>query len=322
MFKRWIEDEGANREASEEMGENINDVISYREIEKDEVQNKFFRIDIRSSLEPALGELVHYRKVLGKHKGLEILHALLRRPVREPGSLSRGGPSQSLRIRDGSLLLWTQGGQGNIQAASGNGGLELVGEVLQGHLGTQNQVNSYPVIHEDLEKTNSDLPVVADHSHCSPKPTRAFSMGLRMLMPQRGPYVQGIINDFLRKSKLQCSSHLEILLPFATRKESLDVLLRPKKAREGKRRGENKEKEKDDAGSHKAWELPGSGARQQSQGSGQPRAHADVREAHGLGLSGRLLSGGLPDKLHFTRPALARSTPRSAGEQKPQLCGL
>lgn len=57
MFKRWIEDEGANREASEEMGENINDVISYREIKKDEVQNKFFRIDIRSSLEPALGRL-------------------------------------------------------------------------------------------------------------------------------------------------------------------------------------------------------------------------------------------------------------------------
>ncbi|KAI5946249.1 26S proteasome non-ATPase regulatory subunit 3 [Manis javanica] len=56
-------------------------------------------------------------------------------------------------------------------------------------------------------------------------------------------------------------------------------------------------------------------------GSGQPRTHADVREARGLGLSGRRLSGGLPDKLHFTRPALARSTPRSAGEQKPQLCG-
>lgn len=42
MFEGWLEEEGINKEDEEEMGENINDVISYREMEKVEVQNEFF----------------------------------------------------------------------------------------------------------------------------------------------------------------------------------------------------------------------------------------------------------------------------------------
>lgn len=42
MFKGWVEEEDINKEDPEEMGENINDFISYREIKKVEVQNEFF----------------------------------------------------------------------------------------------------------------------------------------------------------------------------------------------------------------------------------------------------------------------------------------
>ena len=46
MFKGWLE-EGVNREDLEDMGQNINDIISYREIKNVQVQNDFFRIDIK-----------------------------------------------------------------------------------------------------------------------------------------------------------------------------------------------------------------------------------------------------------------------------------
>ena len=48
MFKGWLEEEGVNREDLEDMGQNINDNISYREIKNVEIQNDFFRIDIKS----------------------------------------------------------------------------------------------------------------------------------------------------------------------------------------------------------------------------------------------------------------------------------
>ena len=48
MFKGWLEEEGVNREDLEDMGQNINDNISYREIKNVEIQNEFFRIDIKS----------------------------------------------------------------------------------------------------------------------------------------------------------------------------------------------------------------------------------------------------------------------------------
>lgn len=40
MFEGWPEEESIHKEDQEEMGENINDVISYREIKKVEVQNE------------------------------------------------------------------------------------------------------------------------------------------------------------------------------------------------------------------------------------------------------------------------------------------
>ena len=48
MFKGWLEEEGVNREDLGDMGQNINDNISYREIKNVEIQNEFFRIDIKS----------------------------------------------------------------------------------------------------------------------------------------------------------------------------------------------------------------------------------------------------------------------------------
>lgn len=40
MFEGWLEEEGINKD-QEEMGENINDVISYKEIKKVEVHEFF-----------------------------------------------------------------------------------------------------------------------------------------------------------------------------------------------------------------------------------------------------------------------------------------
>lgn len=54
MFKGWLEEEGVNRRDWEDMGQNINDIISYREIKNGEVQNDFFRTDIRKSLRSSL----------------------------------------------------------------------------------------------------------------------------------------------------------------------------------------------------------------------------------------------------------------------------
>lgn len=47
MFKGWLE-EGVNREDLEDMGQNINDIISHREIKIFKFKNDFFRIDIKS----------------------------------------------------------------------------------------------------------------------------------------------------------------------------------------------------------------------------------------------------------------------------------
>lgn len=54
MFKGWLEEEGVNRQDWEDMGQNINDIISYTEIKNGEVQNDFFRTDIRKSLRSSL----------------------------------------------------------------------------------------------------------------------------------------------------------------------------------------------------------------------------------------------------------------------------
>lgn len=54
MFKGWVEEEGVNREDWEDVGQNINDVISYRGIKNVEVPNEFFRTDVRKSLGPSL----------------------------------------------------------------------------------------------------------------------------------------------------------------------------------------------------------------------------------------------------------------------------
>ena len=54
MFKGWLEEEGVNRQDWEDMGQNINDIISYMEIKNGEVQNDFFRTDIRKSLRSSL----------------------------------------------------------------------------------------------------------------------------------------------------------------------------------------------------------------------------------------------------------------------------